>query len=88
LIAVCALKRSTEGPTRLESISKGEALRLLAPSSVLQIPGHFRQTLETTTRILHYVSAFRLHISNLEDVPSVIGEMLGGPWVTQPDVGS
>lgn len=76
LVALCTLERRGEGPTRLEPISRGEALRNLAPSTVMQIPGFNRETLAATTRILSQLTTYRLRIGRLSDVPSVLSELL------------
>jgi hypothetical protein len=77
LTAVCTIVRSPGETTRLVPISRSEALRILAPSTLLQIPGSPHETWNALTALIRHVQAFRLHVGDLAAVPGVLAELLG-----------
>ena len=74
---MCTIVRSPGETTRLEPISRSEALRILAPSTLLQIPGSPHETWTALTALIRHVKPFRLHVGNLAAVPGVLAELLG-----------
>lgn len=78
LSAVCAIVRSPGAATSVEPISRSEALRVLAPSTLLQIPGSPRETWNELTALIRHLQPYRLHVGNIADVPHVLAELLGG----------
>lgn len=74
---LCTIVRREGEQTRLEHVSRAEALRMLAPSSVFQIPGLGKETWESTMHIMRSLETYRLVIGNLTDVPHVLHELLG-----------
>jgi len=78
LSAVCAIVRSPVGATRAEPMSRSEALRVLAPSTLLQIPGSPRETWNQLTALIRHLQPYRLHVGDIADVPHVLAELLGG----------
>lgn len=76
-IAVCALDRRPGERTRLEPISRAEVLRLLAPSTMFQIPGLQRETWSALLDVVRGLPAFRLVVGNLDAARDVLAELVG-----------
>jgi hypothetical protein len=78
LSAVCTIVRSPGETTRVVPIPRSEALRALAPSTLLQIPGSTRETWNELTTLIRHLQPYRLHVGDLAAVPGVLAELLGG----------
>lgn len=65
------------GPTRVSPISRGEALRALAPSTVLQLSGAGGRTLAAMAELVRRVPAHALHLSpDPRTAPEVLVELI------------
>lgn len=68
------------GASRLAPASRGTALRALAPSTILQLPGAGGTALATMTRLVRRVPSYRLHLGHdLEALPSLLARAATAP---------
>lgn len=75
--SLCTIERRPGERTRLEPISRAEGMRLLAPSTVMQLPGLNSETWDLVSRVVRTVDTYRLIVGNLDEVADVLGEHLG-----------
>ncbi len=78
LVAACSLVRAPGAPTVLEPVSRAEVLRLVAPGTMLQIPVAQRETWTELTTLMRHLECYRLHVGDLDEVPGVLADLLGG----------
>lgn len=65
------------GATTVSPISRGEAMRALAPSTVYQLPGSSGDALARMSLLVRTVPAFRLEMGgSIEDLPRAVSELL------------
>lgn len=76
--AVCEVVQDPSGPTRVEPLSRIEALRALAPSTLFQQRLWERETWQALTATIRSVPCFRLQVNDLPDVPDQVRRLLAG----------
>lgn len=79
LVAVLVAAVTARQDTLISPISPARALRGLAPSTLLQLPGGGAQSLTIMTKILSEVPAFSIELGSPESVAPAIRELLDGP---------
>ena len=63
--------------SRLRPVSAAKTLRLLAPSTIIQMPHEARAALDTLAELVRRVPSFRLELgSELESVPPLLDTLL------------
>jgi hypothetical protein len=68
-----------ERKSRLQPVSAAEALRALAPSTIIQMPHEARAALDTFARLVRQTPGYRLELgADLDAVPSLLDELLAG----------
>src|SRR5204862_1963471 len=67
LRALCAVEQRPGARTRFERCSRGEALRVIAPSTMFQLPGLERETWAATGEIIRTLDAYRLVVGDLAE---------------------
>lgn len=78
VVAACAVVQAPGEPTRLVPMSRAALLRSLAPSTQIQIPGVAHETFAATSETVRKVSTFELRVGDLDEVPTVLRELVGG----------
>lgn len=76
LAAVCEVVQDPSRPTRVESLSRMEALRALAPSTLFQQRLWERETWQALTATIRCVPTFRLVVNDPRDVPDQVRQLL------------
>jgi hypothetical protein len=76
LAAVCEVVQDPTGPTRVEPLSRMEALRALAPSTLFQQRLWERETWQALTATIRCVPTFRLVVNDPRDVPDQVRQLL------------
>ncbi len=76
LAAVCEVVQDPTGPTRVEPLSRMEALRALAPSTLFQQRLWERETWQALTATIRCVPTFRLLVNDPRDVPDQVRQLL------------
>jgi hypothetical protein len=75
--AVAYCRVSDAARSRVQPASKAEALLAIAPTSLLQIHGRRRDSLDRLARLVDRVPCFRLELgSDLASIPAAIDEIL------------
>ena len=74
--AVCEVVQDPSSPTRVEPLSRMEALRALAPSTLFQQRLWERETWEALTATIRFVPTFRLLVNDPLDVPDQVRQLL------------
>jgi len=74
--AVCEVVQDPTGPTRVEPLSRMEALRALAPSTLFQQRLWERETWQALTATIRCVPTFRLLVNDPLDVPDQVRQLL------------
>lgn len=76
LAAVCEVVQDPSGPTRVEPLSRMEALRALAPSTLFQQRLWERETWRALTATIRSAPCFRLWVNDPRDVPDQVRQLL------------
>ncbi|MFT7393948.1 MAG: hypothetical protein ACI83Y_001623 [Candidatus Azotimanducaceae bacterium] len=74
--AVCHVTRDHSRPTGLEPLSRMQALRAAAPSTIFQVRLAEQETWNALSTVIRKVAAHRLHVDRVADAPAAITELL------------
>lgn len=76
IAAVCHIVQDPSSPTHVRPISRIEALRSVAPSTVLHVRPLDERTWGALTAVVRSVPCFQLSVNDLQSVPTVAAELL------------
>ena len=74
--AVCHVVQRPAGATEVEAMSRVDALRAVAPSTMFQVRLFERETWAGLAASVRVVPCFRLLVGDLAEVPTVLGDLL------------
>lgn len=74
--ALCHVVQRPDRPTETEPMSRVDALRAVAPSTLFQVRLFERETWEGLAGAVRTVPCFRLFVGDLDDVPGVLAALI------------